>query len=198
MKEVKNIGVPVVITRTPDGETLHQDIYSRLLKDRIVMIDGEIEPHMASVVVAELLFLQSEDPTAPINLYIASPGGSVTAGMSIIDTMNLVKPPVYTFSHGSIASMGSVIASAGDKGHRYILEHTQTMIHQVSSGSQGNVQDMEVSMNETRRINTVAMTLLANNCGKTLEELLKDTERDKFMDAEQAIAYGLVDEIIKK
>ncbi len=194
----KGIAVPIIKTRDSDGSVYSEDLYSRLLKDRIIMIDSEIEARMAGIVVGELLYLQSEDEKAPISIYISSPGGSVTAGMSIIDTMNLVKPPVYTYSHGSIASMASVIASAGDKGHRYILENTQTMIHQVSSGSEGNVQDMEISVNETKRINKMAMGVLAKNCGKTLKELLKDTKRDKFMDAKQAVEYGLVDEILTK
>jgi ATP-dependent Clp protease protease subunit len=198
MNEVKNIGIPVVVTRDSDGNTLHQDIYSRLLKDRIIMIDGEIEPHMASVVVAELLYLQAEDPTAPINMYIASPGGSCNAGLSIISTMNLITNPVYVTAHGCIASMGSVITSAGEKGHRYILPYTRVMLHQASSGGSGNVQDLRISLKETEDINEILLKILADNCGKTYEEMKKETERDHWLSDEEAVKFGLVDEILTK
>lgn len=198
VKEVRNIGIPVVVTRDSDGNTLHQDIYSRLLKDRIIMIDGEIEPHMASVIVAELLFLQAEDPTAPINMYIASPGGDCYAGLSIISTMNLVSNPVHVTAHGLIASMGSVITSAGEKGHRYILPNTRVMLHQASSGSSGNVQDMRISQKETEAVNDILLGILAKNCGKTIDQLREDTERDRWLSDEDAVAYGVVDEVITK
>ena len=192
----KNMGIPVVITRDSDGNTLHQDIYSRLLKDRIIMIDGEIEPHMASVVVAELLYLQSEDETAPINIYISSPGGYCSAGMSIIDTMRIVKCPVYVTAHGSIASMASVITSCGEKGHRTALKGTRVMLHQASSGAQGNIQDLIVSLEETKKVNESLLAILAENCGKTVDELREKTNRDFWLSAEEAKDFGVVDEVL--
>lgn len=189
--------IPMVITRDGNNERSY-DLYSRLLKDRIIMIDGEIEPHMASIVVAELLFLDSEDASAPINIYISSPGGYCSAGMSIIDTMRIVKPPVHITAHGSIASMASVITSCGEKGHRYILPGTRVMLHQASSGTEGNVQDMEVSLRETIRVNEALLHILAENCGKTYDEMKQATQRDFWLNAEEAKNFGLVDEIIIK
>lgn len=192
----RNYNIPVVVTRDSNGDVLHQDIYSRLLKDRIIMIDGEIEPHMASVVVAELLYLQSEDESAPINMYISSPGGYCSAGMSIIDTMRIIKCPVYVTAHGSIASMASVITSAGEKGHRYILKGTRVMLHQTSSGAQGNIQDMIVSLEETKKVNEALLQILADNCGKTVDELRTSTIRDFWLSADEAKTFGVVDEVI--
>jgi ATP-dependent Clp protease protease subunit len=189
--------IPMVVTRDGNGERSY-DIYSRLLKDRIIMIDGEIEPHMASIVVAELLYLQSEDSSAPINIYISSPGGYCSAGMSIIDTMNLVKPPVYVTAHGSIASMASVITSCGEKGHRYILPGTRVMLHQASSGAHGNIQDMEISLKETLAVNEALLEILAKNCGKTVEEMKNYTVRDYWLGAKEAKDFGLVDKILEK
>lgn len=191
------INIPIVVTRDGNGERSY-DIYSRLLKDRIIMIDGEIEPHMASIVVAELLYLQSEDASAPINIYISSPGGYCSAGMSIIDTMNLVKPPVYVTAHGSIASMASVITSCGDKGHRYILPGTRVMLHQASSGTSGNVQDMEIALKETLAVNKALLEILAKNCGKTVDEMKQFMQRDYWLSANEAKDFGLVDSIIEK
>ena len=191
------INIPIVVTRDGNGERSY-DIYSRLLKDRIIMIDGEIEPHMASIVVAELLYLQSEDASAPINIYISSPGGYCSAGMSIIDTMNLVKPPVYVTAHGSIASMASVITSCGDKGHRYILPGTRVMLHQASSGTSGNVQDMEIALKETIAVNKALLEILAKNCGKTVDEMKQFMQRDYWLSANEAKDFGLVDKIIEK
>jgi len=193
---IRDAYVPVVVTRESDGNTTHQDLYSRLLKDRIIMIDGEIEPHMASIVVAELLYLQSEDAEAPIQLYISSPGGVVSAGLSIVDTMRLVSCPVHVTVHGTVASMASVIASCGEKGHRYILPNARVMLHQASSGNEGNVQDMRVAMAETERINTKIIEMLAENCGKDEVQVRKDTERDNWMDATQAVEYGVVDQVL--
>jgi len=193
-----NISIPVVVTRDSDGNTLHQDIYSRLLKDRIIMIDGEIEPHMASVVVAELLYLQSEDSSLPIQIYISSPGGYCSAGLSIISTMNMVAPPVWVTAHGEIASMASVITSAGEKGHRYILPNTRVMLHQASAGTSGNIQDMRVSLAETERVNAILVKMLAENCGKTVDEMLQFTQRDFWLSDEEAVKFGIVDEILAK
>jgi ATP-dependent Clp protease protease subunit len=189
--------IPMVVTKDSEGERSY-DIYSRLLKDRIIMINGEIEPYMASVVVAELLYLQSEDENSPINLYISSPGGYCSAGMSIIDTMNVIKPPVYVTAHGSIASMASVITSCGEKGHRYILPGTRVMLHQASSGASGNIQDMEISLKETIAVNEALLEILAKNCGKTVEEMKKYTLRDYWLGAKEAKEFGLVDEILCK
>lgn len=189
------ISVPMVITRDGDGERSY-DLYSRLLKDRIIMIDGEIEPRMASIVVGELLYLQSEDENTPIQIYISSPGGYCSAGLSIISTMNLVKPPVYVTAHGEIASMASVITSAGEKGHRYILPNTRVMLHQASSGTSGNIQDMRVSLAETERVNAILVKMLAKNCGKTVDEMLKATQRDFWLSDVEAVKFGIVDEVL--
>ncbi len=191
------ISVPMVITRDGDGERSY-DLYSRLLKDRIIMIDGEIEPRMASIVVGELLYLQSEDENTPIQIYISSPGGYCSAGLSIISTMNLVKPPVYVTAHGEIASMASVITSAGEKGHRYILPNTRVMLHQASSGTSGNIQDMRVSLAETERVNAILVKMLAKNCGKTVDEMLKATQRDFWLSDVEAVKFGIVDEVLVK
>lgn len=191
----KMYNIPMVVTRDADGERSY-DIYSRLLKDRIIMIDGEIEPRMASIIVAELLYLQSEDENAPIHIYISSPGGYCSAGMSIIDTMNLVKPPVYVTAHGSIASMASVITACGEKGHRYILPGTRVMLHQASSGAQGNIQDMEISLRETVAVNEKLLSILAEKCGKTIEEMKSATVRDFWLSAEGAVEFGVADEIL--
>ena len=198
MGNVKGMGIPVVVTRDSDGNTIHQDIYSRLLKDRIIMIDGEIEPHMASIVVSELLYLQSEDESAPINIYISSPGGYCSAGLSIIDTMNAVKPPVYVTAHGEIASMASVITACGEKGHRMVLPHTRVMLHQASAGTQGNIQDMIVSLEETKRVNDMLLDILAEKCGKTVDEMKAATQRDFWLSAEDAVKFGVVDGIVGK
>lgn len=191
----KMFSIPMVVSKDSDGERSY-DIYSRLLKDRIIMIDGEIEPKMASVVVAELLYLQSESETEPIHIYISSPGGYCSAGFSICSTMKLIKPPVYVTAHGSVASMASVILSCGEKGNRYILPNTRVMLHQVSSGNEGNIQDMRVEMKETERINKIAIQTLADNCGKTYEEIEKATERNLWMDENEALKFGIVDKIL--
>ena len=193
----KKMMIPYVIEQQGKDERSY-DLYSRLLKDRIIMVNGEIEPNMANVIVGELLFLQSESETEPIQMYISSPGGHVTAGFSICSTMKLIKPPVYVTAHGEVASMASVITSCGEKGHRYILPNTRVMLHQVSSGNDGNVQDMRVAMRETERINKLLMETLAENCGKTYEEILKATERDYWMDENEAVKFGIVDEILRK
>jgi ATP-dependent Clp protease protease subunit len=189
--------IPMVVTKDHEGERSY-DIYSRLLKDRIIMIDGSIEPKMASVVVAELLYLQSESETEPINIYISSPGGYCSAGQSICSTMKLVKPPVYVTAHGEIASMASVITSCGEKGHRYILPNTRVMLHQASSGTEGNIQDMEISLMETKRVNETLLKMLAENCGKTLEEMREATKRDFWLSDEEAVKFGIVDKILTK
>ena len=198
MKTSMSAYVPVVVTREADGQTTHQDLYSRLLSDRIIMIDGEIEPHMASIVVAELLYLQSEDSSKPISMYISSPGGHCSAGMSIVSTMGLVSCPVRIFAHGMIASMASVIASAGERGYRYVLPGTRVMLHQASSGTEGNVQDMRIAMEENLKVNDMLLEILAKNCGKTVEEVRKATERDRWLSDAEAVEFGLLDKIVEK
>lgn len=189
------MNIPFVIENEGKNERSY-DLYSRLLKDRIIMIDQDIEPRMAGIIVAELLYLQSESETEPIQMYISSPGGWVSAGYSICSTMNLIKPPVYVTAHGSVASMASVILSNGEKGHRYILPNTRVMLHQVSSGTDGNIQDMRVSLRETERYNKLLMQTLANNCGKTIEEIENATIRDYWMDENEALNFGIVDKIL--
>ena len=193
---IANSFVPVVVTREPDGNVTHQDLYSRLLKDRIVMVDGEIEPHMASILVAEMLYLQSEDSQEPIKMYISSPGGHITAGFSIVSTMRIVSCPVHVYAHGLVASMATVIASSGEKGHRFVLPNTRTMLHQASSGMEGNVQDMHVALEETTKVNEMTLGILAQNCGKTVQELKDATVRDKWLSDAEAVDFGIFDKVL--
>ena len=187
--------VPMVLVNEGNVERSY-DIYSRLLKDRIIMISGEVNEAMASVVVSELLYLQSEDPEAPIHIYINSPGGSVVDGLAIVDTMNLISCPVYTYCVGQCASMGSIFLVSGEKGHRYALPNSRIMIHQVSGGSQGTYEDMKRSINEAGRLNELLANVLANGTGKSLKEVKKDMDRDYFMSAEEALKYGIVDKVL--
>ena len=187
--------VPMVLVNEGNVERSY-DIYSRLLKDRIIMISGEVNEAMASVVVSELLYLQSEDPDAPIHVYINSPGGSVVDGLAIVDTMNLISCPVYTYCVGQCASMGSIFLVSGKKGHRYALPNSRIMIHQVSGGSQGTYEDMKRSINEAGRLNELLANVLANGTGKTLKEVKKDMDRDYFMSADEALKYGIVDKVL--
>ncbi len=173
------------------------DIYSRLLRERIIFVNGEINHRMSDVIVAQLLLLASEGD-GDISVYINSPGGCVVSGTSIIDTMNLVKPDISTVVTGYACSMGSVIASAGAKGKRFILPNAQVMLHQVSSGTRGNVQDMRVSMAHSEKINERLMGMLAKNIGISVKKLMKDTERDLWLDADESIEYGVVDKILSK
>ena len=187
--------VPMVLVNEGNVERSY-DIYSRLLKDRIIMISGEVNEAMASVVVSELLYLQSEDPNAPIHVYINSPGGSVVDGLAIVDTMNLISCPVYTYCVGQCASMGSIFLVSGEKGHRYALPNSRIMIHQVSGGSQGTYEDMKRSINEAGRLNELLANVLANGTGKSLKEVKKDMDRDYFMSADEALKYGIVDKVL--
>ena len=191
--------VPIVVEKSANGERSY-DIYSRLLKDRIIMLDTDVNSHSASLLVAQLLFLESENAKSPINFYINSPGGSVTAGMSIYDTMQFIKCPVYTFVMGQAASMGSLLAQAGAPGHRYIMKHARHMIHQPSGGAQGMVSDMAITLREIERMKVELTQIYVdhNSVGKTYEEFERDMDRDTFMSAEEALAYGLVDKIIDK
>jgi ATP-dependent Clp protease protease subunit len=187
--------VPMVIEQTSRGERSF-DIYSRLLKERVIFIVGPIEDHMANLVVAQLLFLESENPDKDVHLYINSPGGSVTAGLSIYDTMRFIKPDVSTMCIGQAASMGAFLLSGGTKGKRYILPNARTMIHQPSGGAQGQATDIEIQAKEILFLRERLNTLLAEHTGQSIEVIERDTERDRFMSAEQSVEYGLVDEVI--
>ncbi len=187
--------VPMVIEQTPRGERSY-DIYSRLLKERVIFIVGQIEDHMANLIVAQLLFLESENPDKDISIYINSPGGSVTAGLAIYDTMQFIKPDISTLCIGQAASMGAVLLAAGTKGKRYSLPHSRVMIHQPLGGYQGQATDIEIHAKEIPKIREQLNQLLANHSGQSIETIDNDTERDNFMGAEEAVAYGLVDEVL--
>jgi ATP-dependent Clp protease protease subunit len=191
--------VPMVLERTSQGERSY-DLYSRLLKDRIVMLDTDVNEHSASLVVAQLLFLESEDANKDILFYINSPGGVVTAGMAIYDTMQFIKPDVSTIVMGQACSMGSLLANAGAVGKRMILTNARHMIHQPSGGAGGQATDMEIQVTEILKMkkNLTQIYVDHNSKGKTFEELSKDMERDNFMSAQEAVDYGLADEIITK
>jgi ATP-dependent Clp protease protease subunit len=187
--------VPMVIEQTSRGERSF-DIYSRLLKERVIFIVGPIEDHMANLVVAQLLFLESENPDKDVHLYINSPGGSVTAGLSIYDTMRFIKPDVSTMCIGQAASMGAFLLSGGTKGKRFILPNARTMIHQPSGGAQGQATDIEIQAKEILFLRERLNGLLSEHTGQSMEVIERDTERDRFMSAEQSVEYGLVDEVI--
>ena len=188
--------VPIVVEKTAQGERSY-DIYSRLLKDRIVMLDTEVTSASASAVVAQMLFLEAEDPTQDILFYINSPGGSVTAGMSMYDTMQYIKPDVSTIVMGQAASMGSLLAQAGTAGKRFILPNARHMIHQPLGGMQGQASDVEIQANELVRWKKVLTEIYVRHTGRSYQELEKDMDRDNFMTAPEAVAYGLVDRIIE-
>lgn len=189
--------VPIVVESTSKGERSY-DIYSRLLRERIILLEGEVHDQMANLIVAQLLFLESEDSEKDIHLWINSPGGSVTAGLAILDTMDFIKPDVSTIAIGSVCSMGSLLASSGTKGKRFILPRARHMIHQVSSGSRGTAIDMKIALEETLRLNKELTEIYVKNTGKTFEELEKDMSRDYYMSAEEAVKYGLADEVLTK
>jgi len=189
----------MVLENTSRGERSY-DIYSRLLRDRILMLDGEVNSHSASLIVAQLLFLESENPDKDISFYINSPGGSVTAGMAIYDTMNFVRPDIHTIVMGQACSMGSLLAQAGAPGKRSILPHARHMIHQPSGGAQGQATDIQIQAQEILKMKEYLTNIYVkhNTAGKTYEQLSADMERDFFMSAEQAVAYGLADQVINK
>ena len=191
--------VPMVLERTSEGERSY-DLYSRLLKDRIVMLDNEVSNASASLIVAQLLFLESEDPDKDILFYINSPGGVVTAGMSIYDTMQFIKPDVSTIVMGQACSMGSLLAASGAPGKRLMLPHARHMIHQPSGGAQGQATDIQIQAEEILKMKKSLTEIYVehNSKGKTFEELSADMERDKFMSAQEALDYGLIDKIISK
>ncbi len=187
--------IPMVVEQTARGERSY-DIYSRLLKERVIFIVGPIEDHMANLIVAQLLFLESENPDKDINIYINSPGGVVTAGMSIYDTMQFIKPEVSTLCLGQAASMGSVLLAGGQKGKRFILPHSRVMIHQPLGGFQGQASDIAIHAQEIMKIKNELNKVLAFHSGQTLEQIEKDTDRDNFMDSKMAKEYGLVDKVL--
>jgi len=189
--------VPVVLEQTSRGERSY-DIYSRLLKDRVILLEGEVHDQMANLIVAQLLFLESEDPESDIYLYINSPGGSVTAGMAIYDTMQFIKPDIKTIVIGQACSMGSFLAQSGAAGKRFMLPYARHMIHQPSGGARGMASDIEISYKEIMHIKKTLTELYVkhNSKGKTYEEFERDMDRDTFMSAQEALDYGLIDEII--
>ncbi|EGF13291.1 ATP-dependent Clp endopeptidase proteolytic subunit ClpP [Dialister micraerophilus] len=189
--------VPIVVEQTSHGERSY-DIYSRLLKDRIIFLDGQIEDHMANVIIAQLLFLEAEDPDKDIHLYINSPGGVVTAGMAIYDTMQYIRPDVSTICIGSCASMAAVLLTSGAKGKRFALPHSNVMIHQPLGGVQGQATEIEIHAREILRLRDELNGILAKHTGQPLDVIKKDTERDNFMTAENALKYGLIDKILTR
>ncbi|USN87381.1 MAG: ATP-dependent Clp endopeptidase proteolytic subunit ClpP [Candidatus Nomurabacteria bacterium] len=195
-EKIQSTLVPMVIEKTQGGERAF-DIYSRLLKERIIFITGQIEDHMANLVVAQLLFLEAEDPKKDIIIYVNSPGGSVTAGMAIIDTMHHIKPDVATACVGMAASMGSMILSQGAKGKRYILPNAEVMIHQPMGGAYGQATDIDITAKHILKTRDRLNRMLAKATGQKLSKIEQDVERDFFMDAEEAKAYGLIDQIYK-
>jgi ATP-dependent Clp protease protease subunit len=189
--------VPMVVEQTARGERAY-DIYSRLLKERVVFVVGEVEDHMANLIVAQLLFLESENPEKDIALYINSPGGLVTAGLAIYDTMQFIKPDISTICVGQAASMGAVLLAGGAKGKRYCLPHSRVMIHQPLGGFRGQATDIEIHAREILDTRERLNRILAHHSGQSIDQIKLDTERDNFMSAEQAVAYGLVDSVLTR
>ncbi len=189
--------VPMVVEQTARGERSY-DIYSRLLKERVIFVVGQVEDYMANLVVAQLLFLESENPDKDIHLYINSPGGSVTAGLSIYDTMQFIKPDVSTMCIGQAASMGALLLAGGAKGKRYALPHSRMMIHQPSGGAQGQASDIEIQANEIIKLRHQLNNIMAMHTGKDLETIARDTERDNFMSASEGVEYGLIDRVLSR
>lgn len=189
--------VPMVVEQTARGERAY-DIYSRLLKDRVVFMVGTVEDQVANLVVAQLLFLESENPDKDIHLYINSPGGVVSAGLSIYDTMQFVKPDVSTICVGQAASMGALLLAGGTKGKRFCLPHSRMMIHQPSGGYQGQASDIDIHAREVLKLREQLNQILANHTGQTVERIAADSDRDRFMDGETAVEYGLIDTVLDK
>ena len=194
---INNQLVPMVVEQTPRGERAF-DIYSRLLKERVIFITGAVEDHMANLIVAQLLFLEADNPDKDINLYINSPGGSGTAGMSIYDTMSYIKPDISTLCIGQASSMGAVLLAGGTKGKRFALPNSRIMIHQPLGGFQGQASDIEIHAKEVLKIRTKLNEVLSKHSGQKIETIEQDTERDNFMSGEEACDYGLIDKVISK
>lgn len=188
--------VPMVVEQTARGERSY-DIYSRLLKERVIFLVGPVEDHMANLVVAQMLFLESENPDKDIHLYINSPGGSVTAGMSIYDTMQFIKPNVSTMCIGQACSMGAFLLNAGAEGKRYCLPNSRVMIHQPSGGAQGQATDIQIQANNIQETKDRLNRIMAKHSGQTIEQIAQDTERDNFMSADEALKYGLIDKVLE-
>jgi len=189
--------IPYVVEQTGRGERSY-DIYSRLLKDRIIMLSGEVNDQVASTVVAQLLFLEAQDPDKDIYFYINSPGGVITSGLSMFDTMNYIKPDIVTICIGQAASMGAFLLASGTKGKRYALPNARIMIHQPSGGAQGQSTDIQIQAQEIQRLKDTLNEILAEQTGKTAKRIEKDTERDNFMSSKEAMEYGLIDKVLTK
>jgi ATP-dependent Clp protease protease subunit len=196
-KNPKSYLIPMVVEQTSRGERSY-DIYSRLLQDRIVLLGGEVTDESANLIVAQLLFLQSQDAKKTINMYINSPGGSVTAGLAIYDTMQFISCPVATYCIGQAASMGAVLLTAGAKGKRFALPNARIMIHQPWGGAEGKASDIEITAKEILRLKERLNHILADHSGKSYEDVVRDTDRDYFMSAEEAAAYGLIDRVVSQ
>lgn len=196
--EAVNLGlVPMVVEQSARGERAY-DIYSRLLKERVIFCVGPVEDHMANLIVAQLLFLESENPDKDVHLYINSPGGSVTAGLAIYDTMQFIRPHVTTMCIGQAASMGALLLAGGEKGKRFALPHSRVMIHQPLGGFQGQAADIEIHAREILLIREKLNKILAHHTGQELSRIEQDTDRDNFMSSEQSVAYGLIDQVLDK
>ena len=189
--------IPYVVEQTGRGERSY-DIYSRLLKDRIIMLSGEVNDQVASTIVAQMLFLEAQDPDKDIYFYINSPGGVITSGLSMFDTMNYIKPDIVTICMGQAASMGAFLLSSGTPGKRYALPNARIMIHQPSGGAQGQSTDIQIQAEEIQRLKDSLNEIMAKNCGKKAKQLEKDTERDNFMSSAEAVEYGLIDKVLTK
>lgn len=187
--------VPMVVEQTSRGERSY-DIYSRLMQDRIVLLGGEVNDDSANLIVAQLLFLQAQDAKKPVSMYINSPGGSVTAGLAIYDTMQFISSPVHTYCIGQAASMGAVLLTAGEKGHRFALPNARIMIHQPWGGAEGKASDIEITCQEILRLKQKLNEILAAHSGQPMEQVVRDTDRDHFMGAEEARAWGLIDQVL--
>ena len=197
MKAIQSALVPMVIEQTPRGERSF-DIYSRLLKERVIFLSGPVEDYMSNLIVAQLLFLESENPEKDISIYINSPGGSISAGLAIYDTMQFISPSISTLCIGQAASMGAILLAGGDKGKRFALPNSRIMIHQPLGGFQGQASDFEIHAKEILHMKKVVNEILAKHTGQTIKKIEKDTDRDNFLDTSAAISYGLVDSVLDK
>ena len=196
IEEISNL-IPMVVEQTPRGERAF-DIFSRLLKDNVIFAVGPVEDHMANLIIAQMLFLESENPSKDIYLYINSPGGSITSGLSIYDTMQFIKPDVSTICVGQAASMGAILLAGGAESKRFSLPNSRMMIHQPISGFQGQASDIDIHAKEVLKMKSLVNSILSKHTGKTEKQIAKDTDRDNFMDAESALKYGLIDEILNE
>ena len=196
IEEINNL-IPMVIEQTPRGERAF-DIFSRLLKDNVIFAVGPIEDHMANLIIAQMLFLESENPSKDIYLYINSPGGSITSGLSIYDTMQFIKPDVSTICVGQAASMGAILLAGGAESKRFSLPNSRMMIHQPISGFQGQASDIDIHAKEVLKMKSLVNSILSKHTGKTEKQIAKDTDRDNFMDADSALKYGLIDQILNE